>query len=586
LATIIARRVKGMKEPVYYYHRTFRVKLSPADSGKGPRSGPSRVKTEDIYLGTAEQVRRKCRGLSQVQALRAKEFGLVAAALAMVRELGIVEAVDHLVPKRDQGLSVGTYVALGVIAKVCAPQVSWNGFGAWVKKTVLPEHLDLPASLLDAQNFWDHWELVLPEKSVRLRDGEGPTLDDDRVLEIEEAIWERVKDLYHVPLDCILYDTTNFFTFLGPTTAPHLARRGKNKAGRHERRQVGLALAATRALGLPLLHLVYQGHCHDAKLLPESMTRLVERVTRLNRGCQNLLLVCDKGNNSAENLARLKDLKGVHVDVVGSLVPSQHRRLLAIPVEQYSGTSGELRVWSERREVYGLPARVVMTYNEKLARRQRQTFERHLQRARAALEAYWQEHQGMKREKLIEGLERVTRQQRGGRYWKVQLDEQGRLVLRADTEARQLRYREFGKRLLFSTRLEMTPEEILQTYNRDKSQIEDDFRHLKDPDLVRFQPLRHWTDSKIRVYALIGVLALLVIQLLVYKAAQAGLGMSAAVLEEELRDIREVYLFYGPGHIQRLLTSLSAIQARLFEVLGLAAFAPQGVTPSLQTGIG
>lgn len=40
MASIVARKVRGMKEIAYYYHRTYRVKVAPADSGKGPGSGP------------------------------------------------------------------------------------------------------------------------------------------------------------------------------------------------------------------------------------------------------------------------------------------------------------------------------------------------------------------------------------------------------------------------------------------------------------------------------------------------------------------------------------------------------------------
>ncbi len=41
-----------------------------------------------------------------------------------------------------------------------------------------------------------------------------------------------------------------------------------------------LALAATRDGGFPLLSRVYRGNCHGAKLFPESMTRVIDRVTR------------------------------------------------------------------------------------------------------------------------------------------------------------------------------------------------------------------------------------------------------------------------------------------------------------------
>jgi transposase len=571
VATIVARRVKGMKEPAYYYHRSYRVKVSPADTGKGPGSGPSRVRTEDVYLGTAEDIRAKCRQAPTPQTIKMKAFGRVAAALAMVGELGIVQAVDRLVPKRHQGLSVGTYVALGVVAKVCAPEVSWNRFGAWVQKTILPEHMDLPPALLDAQNFWDHWDLMLPEHSVRMRNEQSPLLDDETVLGIEEAIWQRVVDTYHVPLDCVLYDATNFLTFLGPQTPAQLPQVGKSKEGRNQLRIVGLALAATRELGLPLLALVFEGNCHEARLFPESVARLVQRITRLHQDAEQLLLVFDKGQNSKSNLQWLHDIK---VDAVGSLVASHHRKLLAVPLRRYTARHGDLLVYSSEREVHGLRARVVLTYNAKLAERQERTFRRQLQQAEQALRTHWQRHRSQPVEQLRTGLAAVIRKQRAGRFWQVAVTEGNELHLRADSAARRQRRLEFGKRLLFTTRLAMTAEQVLETYNRDKARVEDDFRSLKDPDLVRFQPIRHWTDSKIRIYALICVLALLVIKLMGYKAKQAGLDMSQVVLGTELADIQEAYVLYDPMRVVRTLTHMSEVQRRLFTVLGLQPYAP------------
>lgn len=583
MASIVARKVKGMKQIAYYYHRTYRVKISPSDAGKGPGSGASRVKTEDVYLGTAEDIRAKCRSAPEPETVKLKDFGQVAAALAMVRELGIAEAVDAVVPKRGQGISVGTYVALGVIAKVCAPAVSWNRFGAWVQKTILPSHLDLPESLLDAQNFWDHWDLILPQRTVGRRNPESPLLDDGSVLRIEEGIWERVREAYHVPLDCVLYDATNFITYLGPETAAELPQKGKSKEGRNELRIVGLAMAATRELGLPLLSLVYQGNCHEARLLPESVARLVQRITALHQDADQLLLVFDKGQNSKRNLQWLHDIK---IDVVGSLVPAHHAKLMALPLSRYTQDHGGLLVWSGDRQVHGLTAKVVLTYNRKLADRQERSFRRQLRRAEEALRACWERQRGRPLPEAQAALDAVARRQRAGRFWRFEVAD-GQLLLRADTVARRNRRSQFGKRILFTTRRSLTATEVLETYNRDKARVEDDFRTLKDPDVVRFQPIRHWTDSKIRVYALICVLALLVIKLMGYKAKRAGLDMSSVVLGRELADIREVYLLYDHLRVVRRLTHMSQVQRQLFEILGLAAYAPaEPSPPSLQTANG
>ena len=102
--------------------------------------------------------------------------------------------VNQYVPKSQQGLSPGVYIALGVLAQLCAPDKSWRSFGPWLQKTVVAEHWALPAHLLDAQNFWDHWDLLCPEATMPRTTDDAPILDTDTVFQVEEAVWETVQD--------------------------------------------------------------------------------------------------------------------------------------------------------------------------------------------------------------------------------------------------------------------------------------------------------------------------------------------------------------------------------------------------------
>ena len=77
------------------------------------------------------------------------------------------------------------------------------------------------------------------------------------------------------------------------------------------------------------------------------------------------------------------------------------------------------------------------------------------------------------------------------------------------------------------------------------------------------------------MYALIYVPALLVLKLLGRAARDAGLTMSPAVLKTELEDIQQIYLEMSATTIQRVLTTRSTIQQRLFTLFGLNRYAPQ-----------
>ena len=249
---------------------------------------------------------------------------------------------------------------------------------------------------------------------------------------------------------------------------------------------------------------------------------------------------------------------------------------------------GDLQVWSGPRTVYGLDATVVLTYQAGLATRQRRVFDRQIAKAQTQMTTYWADRKRGSMDDRLRGLNRLQKQIRGGRYWQVSVETDGTLRLRADQAARALRRAEFGKRLLFTTDRSRSVEDILAAYNHDKPQIEGDFRLLKAVDCLRIQPIRHWTDSKIRVYALICVLSLLVLKLLARTLDTAELHMSPDVLRRELADIEAIYLEMAPGHIRRVLTQRSTVQQQIFDILGLGRYEPSRTTATvpLHTGNG
>ncbi len=75
MAKIVAKQLPGHRALIYYYQHSYRVKIHPGAEGKGPGSGPSQVKTESVYLGTADQVRDRCRAGFAFQKVQAKGLG-------------------------------------------------------------------------------------------------------------------------------------------------------------------------------------------------------------------------------------------------------------------------------------------------------------------------------------------------------------------------------------------------------------------------------------------------------------------------------------------------------------------------------
>ena len=135
----------------------------------------------------------------------------------------------------------------------------------------------------------------------------------------------------------------------------------------------------------------------------------------------------------------------------------------------------------------------------------------------------------------------------------------------------------FGKRILVTDRDDWTAPEVVAGY-RSQSDAEAGFRQLKDPHVVSFSPMWHWTDSKIRVHLSYCVTALAVAHLMRRQARQGGLDLSVRELLAQLAGIQETLLLYpstgGRPRARRILTEMSPTQKQLYEIFNLDQYAP------------
>jgi transposase len=138
---------------------------------------------------------------------------------------------------------------------------------------------------------------------------------------------------------------------------------------------------------------------------------------------------------------------------------------------------------------------------------------------------------------------------------------------------------QFGKTILYTDNADWADEEIVLAY-RSQYHIEDAFKQMKNPHFLGWSPMFHWTDSKIQVHAFYCVLALLLTSLLQRELARKGEPLSINRMLEELGGIRETLVVYPHRQGQRqaptttCLTRMTALQQRLFSLLGLQRFVP------------
>ena len=556
MASIISKKIKG--NTYYYLAESARV-------GGKPRIVSQR------YLGKADDIEAAMAGAQTVpDRTRHLGFGDLAAALSVLRRLKVADAVDAVVGARrdDAGASVGTYVELMVANRIVAP-CSKLAFVDWWQKTAGDRLLKLPLSTLDHRRFWDAMDQLTPAM----------------LQEIHKNVVATMVDEYAIETSGLVLDMTNVATYIDSANERNtIARRGHSKQKRHDLRIVGLSLIVTRDGAVPVASHAYAGNRPDVTQF-ETALRALRR--QFETEDDQLSVVFDAGMDSAANLAVVKEL-GLHF--VGSVPPSQHLDLLAVPRSQYSVLDQDLlpgvRAFESAKKILRRDLRVVVTHSEEFHRRQSRGFDQTLAKATAQLSDLARRLAGGKsrrgRRAVEAEIDTICSPRWVARVLKVRLsgstpkDMVLEFVLDSDARA-ALEDEIFGKRVLVTDRTDWSITEVVVAY-RSQWMVEGDFRQLKDHDHIAVAPMFHWTDDKIAVHLFTCVLALGVLRLMVRDVRKAGMAMSTGEVMDELAGMEETVLLYpssrGRPRARRLLTEMSSCQQRLFALFGLEAFAP------------
>jgi len=553
MASIIQKMING--HPYYYIRECQRV------------DGKPKIIWQK-YLGRADYLAKRLDAMEQVIP-DAFSFGLPAALYAQAERLGLIELIDTHCPKRAQGLSVGQYLVLAAINRVCQP-TSKQHIAEWYQRTVLRRLLPAAAATLSSQRFWDHMDRVSTEQ----------------ITAIEEELAQYLHRQFNIDPRCLLYDTTNFFTYIDTDTPGELAQRGHNKQKRNDLRQLGLAMLVSRDGPLPLFHALYPGQLHDSREFAAVLQPMLDRLALLGLTAEDVTLVFDKGNNSPENIRRCADYH-----YVGALVVTHYPDLLAIPLSAYTDVAPGVKAYLTTRTVYGKEHRLCLVWSKAFADSQQSGVQLQLNKrlARLAAEAErleeWirGEHQSGCPPTLASVQKKVSQILRGQHMaklitFKLRETAEGRVRLEYavnDAAFDELQEKLFGKNLLFTNRMAWGAEVVISTYHA-QHHVEDTFKQLKNPHHVSFYPIYHWTDQKLHVHAFYCVLALLLAGLLLREVRQAGITISAAQLYEQLETLQEIVLLYPrprrtPKAVTKL-TQMTPLQEQLYAALKLERY--------------
>jgi len=568
MASLTKKIVNG--RPYYYLRETARV--------------GGRVKVvRQVYLGRAEDIEQRLAGAADPKSVVSRSFGAVAAALKLCRELEVAEAIDRAVGKtagRRRGPSVGEMIMLAAINRACKPR-SKRQLGDWHARTALSRLVPAERRALSSQRFWDAMGVV-----------------SDRVIaEAETEIVRRCIERYGIELRPLIYDTTNFATFIDSANERNtIAQRGHPKTGRRDLRLIGLALCVALDSNIPLCHQTYQGSRNDSTQFPEAIELIKARLSELGLTEQQLTqltLVYDKGNNSKANQPLADELA---LGLVGSLSPVHHPELLDVSLDQFAALErlpGTL-AYRTKLEVYEQERTIVVSHSQSFAQKQRRGFQQTLAKAHRQLD----ELKGIVERGKHRMDERALQQRTGKilqRRWlkdviTVKHDlAAGTFQYATDPEQiEQIAAREWGRRIIFTDRHQWTNEDIITAY-RAQAKGENAFRQDKDREFVSYSPAFHWTDQKLKVHGFYTTIALMIVSLIERQIRHAGihqdgLPLGAKLAMRLLNEIDEVTLIYPPAggrqgrpRAKTILADLDDTQRQLHEALELHALAPNGV---------
>jgi transposase len=569
----MASIIKKKKKNQWYYYLVESARVD----------GKPRI-VHQQYLGRIEDIAKKCSQSSDLDTPKHSiviEFGAVCALYEIARELKVVELIDGYAKKRDQDLSVGSYMLIAAINRAVAP-VSKLQMADWHAKTMLKKLLPAEKRMLASQRFWDNMGL----------------LSDEAIEKFEDTFTELIVNKYNLSMDCLIYDATNFFTYIDTQSESKLAQRGHSKEKRFDLKIVGLAMMVTPDFNVPLFHEVYPGNRNDSTEFDNALDKLKKRFSRICGEPQNVTLVFDKGNNSGPNIERVFE-ENPSFHVVGSLKASEHKDLLDVDKKQFKPVSNRypgVTSYRLRRQAYGKEMTVLVTHNPELLSGQMQGIMGNIEKCALKLGELQRSLQKRSAGEITKGrkptINSVEKRVSGILGSEFMTDVFDIEITNANDgvhldfafnndKLEQIKDRSLGKTILFTDNHHWTDEQIVMAY-RSQYHIEDSFKQMKNTKFLGLRPVFHWTDQKIRVHAFYCVLALRLCCLLQRNLYENGIDLSINKMLSSLSEIQQVITVYPKLGVSKKdresfsLTKMEPEQKRMLDVLNVNQYALRG----------
>jgi hypothetical protein len=471
-------------------------------------------------------------------------YGEVFALAALWKRLQLDEVVDRSGRRRKISFPLERALFAMVANRAIAPSSKLYCYEQWLREDVRIEG----TAKLELQHLYRAMDFLEANKAM-----------------IEEALYYRVGDLFHLDVDVIFYDTTSLHfevddedrgvgeedVVWGSQRAGHKKykaprKRGYSKNGRDDVPQIVVGLAVSRD-GLPVRHWVFPGNTVDVTTVETVKDDL--RGWKLGR----CLFVGDAGMVSAENLRTLALGGGKYIVCMPLKPGSEVTQKVINRPGRYQQVADNLRVKQvvvgdgERRRRY------VVCHNPEEQKRQR----KHRAQVLTELEAELAVLADLDSRSYTKRVFELIASRRYGRYLRRTKSGKLRLDRAALSHADKLD----GKFVVHSNDDTLTAEDMALGYKQ-LMRVELAWRQLKSG--LRMRPVFHWAPHRIHAHIFLTVLALLL-----ERIAEQACGDTWRNIRDDLKQIKLAQLS-GPNGTIWQVTAPQIGAANRLKSLGIS----------------
>lgn len=562
MATLIKKKIKG--KYYYYFVEVKRVNGKPKY-------------TNQIYLGSAEKLAERLKTIEEIPTplfSQVFECGSVLALYDIAQRLDMVQLLNECIKKRKQGITVGEYALIAAINRAVEP-TSKVKIADWFSKTVLTKIMDINVKAIASQRFWDNMDLF----------------DEAGIEKFEERFVAKIVNEYKLNTSCLIYDATNFFTYIDTKSNSELAKRGHSKEKRNDLKIIGLSLMVSPNQNIPLLFEVYPGNRPDAEQFKNIISKLKKRYHAITGEVADITLVFDRGNNSEKNIELLSDDE-ISFSYVGGLRLNQCKALLEIPKKYFEQLEEvefkKATAFRTKTIVYNKEMTVLLVHNPELMEGQMQGIMLNIEKCSQKLEALKEQLANRQSGKVTKGkkptvksIEKQVHTILSSEYMKdifevnIIGDENNIPYLTCNLNAdslKKIQEKFLGKTVLFTDRHDWTNEQIAGAY-RSAWHVEHAFRQMKNTEHLCVRPIWHWQDHKVKVHIFFCILAYRLCCLLKRELEEKGINISVNEMLTKLSESKQVVNFYpkkrGKEKTTLSYTQISDLTQNIIECLNL-----------------